>query len=73
MANIPKIVKTVVGVAKPAKKVKKPVKPPLTSLQKIEKNTAIKKNMAKNAATPAQVKAHATEIRTMLKAKTENR
>jgi hypothetical protein len=73
MANIPKIVKTVVGTAKPAKKVKKPVKPPLTSLQKIEKNTAIKKNMAKNAATPAQVKAHAAEIRAMLKAKAENK
>jgi len=73
MANIPKIVKTVVGATKPAKKVKKPVKPPLTSLQKIEKNTAIKKNMAKNAATPAQVKAHAAEIRAMLKAKAENK
>ena len=73
MANIPKIVKTVVGAAKPAKKVKKSVKPPLTSIQKIEKNRAIKKNMAKKAATPAQVKAHAAEIRAMLKAKAEKK
>jgi hypothetical protein len=45
----------------------------LTSLQKIEKNTAIKKNMAKNAATPAQVKRHAAGIRAMLKTKSENK
>ena len=45
----------------------------LTSLQKIEKNIAIKKNMAKKAATPAQVKAHAAEIRAMLKAKAEKK
>lgn len=45
----------------------------LTSLQKIEKNTAIKKNMAKKAATPAQVKRHAAGIRAMLKAKADNK
>ena len=73
MANIPKIVKTVVGATKPAKKIKKSVKPPLTSIQKIEKNRAIKNNMAKKAATPAQVKAHAAEIRAMLKAKAEKK